>query len=116
MWWRRRGGSILFSLKPIMVELEGESYIGLILPISLADLVIERRSAGGSYPKGGGSCGGGGCGGNKKTLPKVDAMRGPAQVRVHYEAHLPSLSLRDWENLWSILEGVVLPTLNSHIL
>ena len=33
-----------------------------------------------------------------------------------YEAHLPSLYLRDGENSLSILAGDVLPTLHSHVL
>ena len=33
-----------------------------------------------------------------------------------YGAHLPSLYLRDGDNLWSILAGAVLPTLNGHVL
>ena len=37
-------------------------------------------------------------------------------MRVHYEAHLTSLSLWDGENLRSILAGAVLPTLHSHVL
>ena len=53
------GGSVPLSLGPILIELEGGRYIGLILPISLADLVVGRQSAGGGAPKGGGHSNGG---------------------------------------------------------
>ena len=74
------GCSSPFSLKPIMVYLKGGGYIGPILPISLADLVAGRRSAGGGAPRSGGNDGNGGGGGrgNKKPTPKVGATGGPA--------------------------------------
>ena len=37
-------------------------------------------------------------------------------MRVYYDAHLPSLSLWDRENSWSILTRAVLPTLRGHFL
>ena len=37
-------------------------------------------------------------------------------MRVRYDAHLPSLSLRDGEQTRSILTGEVLPTLRGHVL
>ena len=37
-------------------------------------------------------------------------------MRVRYAAHLPTLSLRDGENLRSILAGTVLPTLHGAVL
>ena len=111
------GGSVLFYLEPIRVDLEGGRYIGLILSISLADLVAGRRSAGGSASRSGCSDGGGSSGGgNKKPMPKVGAMGGLAQVRVRYESHLPSLFLWDGENSWSILAGAVLLNMHSHVL
>ena len=61
------GTSVLFSLKQILVELEGGRYIGPILPASLAEIVAGRRPAGGSAPK----SSGGGDSSNKKTSPKV---------------------------------------------
>ena len=48
-------------------------------------------------------------------MPKVGSTGGPARVRACYEAHLPSLSLREGEKLRSILAGAVLPTLHSHV-
>ena len=89
--------SVPFSLKPILVDLEGGRYIGLILPISLTNLVTGRRSAVSGVPRNGdGSSGvGGGNGNNKKPTPKVGATAGPAQVQARYEAHLPSLYLLD---------------------
>ena len=62
--------SVPFSLKPILVELEGGRYTGPILPDSLADLVAGRQPEGRSAPKGGGGgggSGGGGGGGEKKN-------------------------------------------------
>ena len=54
-------GSILFSLEPILVDLEGGRYISPILSISLVDLVPGRRSADSGAPKGSGrSINGGG--------------------------------------------------------
>ena len=46
----------------------------------------------------------------------VSASGGSSRVRVRYAAHLPSLSLWDGEQTWSILTGEVLPTLRSHVL
>ena len=97
-----------------MVELEGGRYTGPILHASLADLVAGRRPAGGSAPKGGGDGGGGVQ--SKKTLPMMADTGGSARVMVRYDAHLPSLSLRDRENSRSILTGAVLPTLRGHVL
>ena len=104
------GVRVPFSLKPILVELEVSCYIGPILPIFLANLVTGRRSAVGSAPRSDDN------GGNKRPTPKVGATGGPARVWARYEAHLPSLSLRDGENLRYILAGGVLPTMNSHTL
>ena len=92
----------------------GGRYIGPILLVSLADLVTGRLPVGGSAPKG---CGGGGGGsGNKKTLPKVAATGGTAQVKVRYDAHLPSLSLHGGLNSCFILTRAVLPTLHGHVI
>ena len=56
------GDRVPFSLETILVDLEVGRYIGLILPVSLADLLTGRWLAGGGTPKigGGGSNGGGG--------------------------------------------------------
>ena len=85
------GASAPSSLEPILVDLEGGRYIGPILPASLSDLIAVRRPAGRSAPKG--DSGGGGVSGHKKPLPTVAATGGSTQVRVRYDAHLPSLSL-----------------------
>ena len=53
---------------------------------------------------------------SKKSLPRWAPRGGAAQVRTHYEVHLPSLSFRCGYNLQSILEGAVLPTLHIHVL
>ena len=37
-------------------------------------------------------------------------------MKARYDAHLPSLSLWDGENSWSILAGAVLPTLQGQII
>ena len=37
-------------------------------------------------------------------------------MQVQYDTHLPALSLQDRENLRTLLVGVVLPTLHSHVL
>ena len=108
------GAGVPFSLESILVNMEGGRYIVPILPVSLANLVIGRWSAGGGAPKSSG--GESNEGRNKKPLHKVDAMGGPAQVWAHYDAHLPSLSLWDGDKSRSVLEGAVLPTLQSHVL
>ena len=109
-----------FYLEPILVKMEGGRYLNPILPVSMADLVVGRRSSDGGGPKtSSGSSKGGDCesgGGNKKPSPKVAATGGPARVRVRYNAHLPSLSLRGGENSRYILAGAVLPTLHGHVL
>ena len=112
------GDRVPFSLEPILVEMEGRRYTGPILPASLADLITGRQSAGGSAPKGvsgGGGRGGGGVS-TKKTLPMVAASGGSTRVRVRYDMNLYPISLRDGENLRSILTGAVLPTLRGHVL
>ena len=55
--------SVPFSLKPILVDLEGGLYIGLILLTSMDDLVTGRRSADDISD-------------NKKLTPKVGATGG----------------------------------------
>ena len=52
----------------------------------------------------------------KKSVPMVAASGGSTRVRVRYDAHLPSLSLRDGEQTRLILTGAVLPTLRGHVL
>ena len=117
---RGAGASVPFSFEPILVKMEGGRYLNPILPVSMADLVVGRRSSDGGGPKtSSGSSKGGDCesgGGNKKPSPKVAATGGPARVRVRYNAHLPSLSLRGGENSRYILAGAVLPTLHGHVL
>ena len=111
------GASVSSSLKPTLVDLEGGCYTSSTLPVFLANRVVGRRSVGRGAPKSGGSgSNSSGDGGNKKPLPKVDATGEPAQVQVHYDAHLLSLYLRDGENLRYILAGAVLTTLHGHIL
>ena len=95
----RKHGSSVFRLHLSVYTFILSLRLGL-LSVSLADLVAERRSVGRGAPKSGGgssSGGGGGDGGDwtKKTLPKVAATGGTAQVKVRHDAHLPSLSLRD---------------------
>ena len=98
-----------FSLEPILAELEGGRYVGPIPPIALRDLVSRSRGRGG----GGGDGGDGGATSEKR---KASTMRGDARVRMRYDAHLPTLSLRDRENSRSILVGTVLPTLQGAVL
>ena len=110
------GAIFLFSLEPILVELERGHYIGPILPIYLADLVAGRRSVGENAPRSDSDSIDGDGGRNKKPTPKVGATRGSARVWARYEAHLHSLYLKEVENLWSVLAGAVLPNLHSHVL
>ena len=54
------GGIVPFSLKPILVDMEGGCYMGPILPGPLEDLLVGRQAIGSSSSSGGisgGSCG-----------------------------------------------------------
>ena len=54
------GSNVPFSLKPIMVKLEGGRYIVPILPTSLSELVANTDGRGGDSVSRGGGGGGGG--------------------------------------------------------
>ena len=86
------GGSVPFSLEPIMVEIEEGRYIGPFLPVSLYELVAGRRSTGEGAPQigGGGSNGDDGGGRNKKPLTKVDATGGASSRRAMTHTCPPS--------------------------
>ena len=61
------GANAPFSLKPIMFELEGVSYVGTILLVPLAELLAGRHASGGNGSiGGGGDSSGGGSGGDPK--------------------------------------------------
>ena len=60
------GGCVPFYLKPNLIDLEGGRYIGLILPISLANLFAGRRSAVSVAP--GSVCYGGRSGGGSGSI------------------------------------------------
>ena len=117
------GASVLFSLKPILAEMEGRRYVGPVLPVTLADLLTGKHAAGGS---GGGSGGGrdggpsngGGSGGSDREPrnSRMGAARGDARVQVRYDVHLTALYLWDGENLTNLLVGTVLPSLHVHAL
>ena len=66
------GGSVPFSLEPILVDIEGDRYVGPVFPTSLDDLVSGRRSEGRGATRGG-SGGGSSVGGvgDRKPMPKV---------------------------------------------
>ena len=108
------GASVPLSLEPILVDMEGGRYISPIRPSYLVDLSAGRWSVGGGSPQSGVRNSGSSV--NNKPLPKMDATGGPEQVRVRYDVHLPSLSLRDGENSRSNLVGAFLPTPHSHVL
>ena len=124
------GETIPFSLEPILLKLEGGHYVGPLLPLPLADLVSGRRGGSGGTGGGNGSggnrkgekeegCGGGiggGSGGGSGEYggKSRGAVRGgasgggggagsTARVQARYDVHLPALSLRDRENLRTIL-------------
>ena len=121
------GSTATFSLEPIFLELEGGCYVGPLLPLNLAELVSGKRGGGnssgdsGGNGKGGKGCGGSGRGSGRDVGKGRGAGGGGAssgcggagstvRVRAHYGAYLPALSLRDMENLHTILVGTVLPT------
>ena len=45
-----------------------------------------------------------------------EPLGGGARGRAQYDAYLPVLSLQDWGNSRTLLEGGVLPTLHSYII
>ena len=108
------GATVTFSLDPILLNLEGGRYVGPLLPMPLAELVSDRRQqqqwqrkTGKGYGRGG--SGGGGRGGGGDGEKSGGAGRGGAagggrrsgstvRVQVRYDAHLPTLSIRDGEN------------------
>ena len=94
------GCHIPFSLELILADLEGESSVGPILPSSLADLLHKT----------GGRGSGGGGSGDVSTVKKESLSHRGAK------AHLPSLSLTDGENSYSILTGTVIPALHGAVL
>ena len=59
------GCHVSFSLEPILSDLEGVRYVGLILPASLADLLHKTGSRGGD---GGGDGNGDGSGSDGGTI------------------------------------------------
>ena len=136
--------TVPFSLDPILLKLEGGHYVGPLLPLPLADLVSGRRdsdsdgtgvSGSGSNSKGGkgevrgvsdsgGGSGGSRCGYGGKSGGVVCGGAGgggggvgsTAGMRLRYDAHLTALSLWDGKNSRTILEGTVLPTVQSPVL
>ena len=135
--------TVPFLLDPILLDMEGGWYAVRLLPDPLVDLVSGRCGGGGGNGSGGGGgtigggkryrCGGGGRGGRGGRGGSGDRGRGggagqggasgrgglarsTARMWVHYDAHLPSMSLRYRENLCTILAGTVIPTVQGHIL
>ena len=86
------GPNVPFSIKTIMVELEGGRYVGPILPASFADLVSKTGGRGGGCGIINSSGGGGYCTTSRKRKTHPTGVR--ASVRVRYDAHLPTLSLQ----------------------
>ena len=112
------GAMVLFSVEPILLELEGGRYVGPLLLAALVELVCGRRGVGngsgsggggvrsgggvggsGGTSSGGGSSGGGGginvgrsrCAGCIGSGAGTGGSRVSTRVQVHYEAHLPVL-------------------------
>ena len=100
------GANTPFLLEPILLDLEGGHYMGLILPESLTCLLGGQRT-----PNSGGSSGSS----SVKNFKGQRLWGGGARVQVRYDAHLPVLYLRDGENLRTLLAGTVLPTLNGQV-
>ena len=90
------GGNIPFLLDPILVDLEGGCYVGLILMGTLGDVLAGQRPSGsGGVDRSGSSSGGGSGGRTALKSQKVGALEGFARLQVCYDMHLPSLSLQD---------------------
>ena len=130
------GAMVPFSVEPNLLELEGGRHVGPLLLDTLVELVSGRRDriVGGSGCRvnGGGSSGGGEIGSSEGSSGVggsgginggrgggacwgganvgTRGVGGAARVRFHYEAHLPTLSFWDRENLGTILAGTVFPT------
>ena len=115
------GETVPFSLEPILLELEVGRYVGPLIPTILTEMFSGRcdgvsssgGSNSGSYSGSDSGIRGGGSGGNGRGAGWSGASTGTVgaggTMRVHYEAHLPELSLWYRENLRTILTGVVLP-------
>ena len=94
------GCHITFSIKPILVDMEGGRYVGPILPAALADVLHETDGRGG------------GSSGTTANKRKASTTEGDSRMQVRYNAHLTALALRYRENSCSILGGTVLLALN----
>ena len=92
------GCQVLFLIKPILAELEGGRYVGLILPMSLRYLVSmanSRDGCDGGSGEGGGGSGCGSSGGNSgdtsdgsganATKIKSSTPEGDVRVQVRYD-------------------------------
>ena len=134
------GATVPLYLEPILIELEVGRYMGPILPVPLEDLVSGRHDGGGSggggisgggngvdvkgygHSSGRGSVGGGGYGERGGGAGWGGAGTGGGgdgstrRVRVRYDAHMPTLSLRVGLIFNTILSGEILPTVQGHIL
>ena len=101
--------TVLFKLYPILLKIEGGSYVEPILPGALMDLLADKRPFGTKFRGGKG-------GGAEKSAKKDGASRGSVRVRVRYRPHLPTLSLWGRENLRTLVAETVLPTMHFHVL
>ena len=138
------GSTVPFLVEPILLKLEGGRYMGPLLPATLAELVsgmhgVYGRGGGdgnssvsGGDVNGVGSGGGGSRGGESScgrrnigrgggavqggTSVGTGGSRGATRVRVHYKAHLPTISLWDVKNSRTIMAGKVLHTVQGHVL
>ena len=83
------GANSPFTLEPILLELEGENYVGPILLVPLANLIAGHRLGGDVSGLGYGV---------EAQISKVGASGGSARVQVRYGMQLLTLSLQDGED------------------
>ena len=126
---------VTFLVELVLLNLECGRYMVPLLPDNLAEMVSGRRVGGGgrggggsgsrccgSIGIGGSGRGGGGNGGRLGGAGRgcvgagSGGARGAVRVRVHYEAHLPSLTLQGGGKSSTILEGTFLPKVQVRVL
>ena len=105
-----------FLLESILMEPEGWRYVVPILPGSLLDILAGRRQTVSSGSGSGGSSGGGGGSSTASKNQEVGASGEGIRVWMRYSAHLPVLSVRDRENLWTLLARTIVTTLRDHVI
>ena len=115
-------------METILLYLAGGRYVVPLPTATTAEIVSGRSGRGGGGDSGVGGVGGSVGGDDKVNIGRgrgagqggsgagTGGARGAKRVHVRYEAHMPTLYLQESENLRTILEGMVLPTVRGHVI